>query len=171
MAIENSASSNFWSTFVDSTNVFNCCLSGVSFRDFGTYHPCWRIQWARSNLWSASSSTICVCKKRRLSLVYAYAQTPLSFHCSLMRKEPTSYVLAPTTLFIIGFFIWLMESSIQLDLANYIIIRGSRVRTGLKSIWFQRVFLKSPWKLNMPWKVLENHSNALIFFLFSVRHK
>ena len=29
MAIENSVSNNFWSTFVDSIKVFDCRLSGV----------------------------------------------------------------------------------------------------------------------------------------------
>ena len=36
-----------------------------------------------------------------------------------------------------------------------------RVRTGLKSTWICRTVLKSPWKLNLPWKVLEKHSKAL----------
>ena len=36
-----------------------------------------------------------------------------------------------------------------------------RVRTGLKSTWIWRVCLKSPWRLCLPWKVLENHSKAL----------
>ena len=27
--------------------------------------------------------------------------------------------------------------------------------------WIYRVFLKSPWKLNLPWKMLENHPKAL----------
>ena len=46
-----------------------------------------------------------------------------------------------------------------------------RVRTGLKSTWIWRTFLKSPWKLNLPWKVLENLSKALKsawILLFSV---
>ena len=46
-----------------------------------------------------------------------------------------------------------------------------RVRTGLKSTRIKRAFLKSPWKLNLPWKVLENHSKALKspwILLFSV---
>ena len=46
-----------------------------------------------------------------------------------------------------------------------------RVRSGLKSTWIYRTVLKSPWKLNLPWKVLENHSNALKIswiLLFSV---
>ena len=36
-----------------------------------------------------------------------------------------------------------------------------RVRTGLKSTWIYRTVLKSPWKLNLPWKVLVKHSVAL----------
>ena len=47
----------------------------------------------------------------------------------------------------------------------------NRVCTGLKSTWIKRAFLKSPWKLNLPWKVLENHSEALKspwILLFSV---
>ena len=46
-----------------------------------------------------------------------------------------------------------------------------RVRTGLKSTWIYMAFLKSPWKLNLPWKVLEKYSNALKshwILLFSV---
>ena len=45
------------------------------------------------------------------------------------------------------------------------------VRTGLKSTWIYRAFLKSTWKLNLPWKVMENHSKALKsiwILLFSV---
>ena len=37
----------------------------------------------------------------------------------------------------------------------------SRVRTGLKSTWIYRTVLKSHWKLNLPWKVLEKHSKIL----------
>ena len=37
----------------------------------------------------------------------------------------------------------------------------NRVRTGLKSTWIYRTVLKSPWKLNLPWKVFEKHSKAL----------
>ena len=36
-----------------------------------------------------------------------------------------------------------------------------RVRTGLKITWIYRTVLKSPWKLNLPWKVVEKHSKAL----------
>ena len=36
-----------------------------------------------------------------------------------------------------------------------------RVRTGLKSTWIYRTVLKSPWNLNLPWKVLEKHSKAM----------
>ena len=36
-----------------------------------------------------------------------------------------------------------------------------RVPTGLKSTRIYRTVLKSPWKLNLPWKVLEKHSKAL----------
>ena len=36
-----------------------------------------------------------------------------------------------------------------------------RVRTGLKSARIYRTVLKSPWKLNLPWKVLEKHKKAL----------
>ena len=35
-----------------------------------------------------------------------------------------------------------------------------RVRTGLESTWILKAFLKSHWKLDLPWKVLENHSKA-----------
>ena len=52
------------------------------------------------------------------------------------------------------------------------ILQWDRVRTGLKITWIKRAFLKSPWKLNMPLKVLENHSLALKspwIQLFSVR--
>ena len=38
---------------------------------------------------------------------------------------------------------------------------NDRFRTGLKSNWIYRAFLKSHWKLNMPWKVRENHANTL----------
>ena len=38
---------------------------------------------------------------------------------------------------------------------------SGRVRTGLKSTWIYRTVLKNPWKLNLPWKVLEKHSKAL----------
>ena len=36
-----------------------------------------------------------------------------------------------------------------------------RVHTGLKRTWIYRTVLKSPWKINLPWKVLEKHSKAL----------
>ena len=36
-----------------------------------------------------------------------------------------------------------------------------RVHTGLKSTWIYRTVLKSPWKLKLPWKVIEKHSKAL----------
>ena len=36
-----------------------------------------------------------------------------------------------------------------------------RLRTGLKSTWIYRSVLKNPWKLNLPWKVLEKHSKTL----------
>ena len=35
------------------------------------------------------------------------------------------------------------------------------VRTGLKCTWIYRTVLKCPWKLNLPWKVVEKHSKAL----------
>ena len=37
----------------------------------------------------------------------------------------------------------------------------NRVHTGLKYTWIYRTVLKSPWKLILPWKVLEKHSKAL----------
>ena len=39
--------------------------------------------------------------------------------------------------------------------------RFIRVRTDLKSTWIYRTVLKCPWKLNLPWKVLEKHWTAL----------
>ena len=39
-----------------------------------------------------------------------------------------------------------------------------RVRTGLKSTWIYRTVLKSPWKFNLPWKVLENTWKVLEFY-------
>ena len=39
--------------------------------------------------------------------------------------------------------------------------KGNRVCTGLKSTWIYRTVLRCPWKLNLPWKVLEKHSKAL----------
>ena len=53
----------------------------------------------------------------------------------------------------------------------YMSLRLYRARTGLKSTWIWRACLKSPWRLNLPWKVLENHSKALKspwILLFSV---
>ena len=52
---------------------------------------------------------------------------------------------------------------------------GSRVLTGLKSTWIYRTVLKSPWKLNLPWKELEKLSKSLKkslnFTIFrSIRH-
>ena len=44
---------------------------------------------------------------------------------------------------------------------NVILSLWCRVRTGLKSTWIYRTVLKSPWKLNLPWKGLEKHSKAL----------
>ena len=46
MAIKNSVSNNYLSTFIDSINVFDCCLSGVR---------------ARGELFS--TSILCVCEK------------------------------------------------------------------------------------------------------------
>ena len=37
----------------------------------------------------------------------------------------------------------------------------ARVCTGLKSTWIYWIVLKSPWKLNLPYEVLEKHSKAL----------
>ena len=36
-----------------------------------------------------------------------------------------------------------------------------RVRTGLKSTWIYNTVLESPWKLNLPWKVLEKTLKGL----------
>ena len=77
-------------------------------------------------------------------------------------------------------FKWLIKALISLHihadwseplLVAYTILleiscRGSyevliRVRTGLKSNWIYRTVLKSPWKLNLSWKVLEKHWKAL----------
>ena len=41
--------------------------------------------------------------------------------------------------------------------------RNSRVRKALKSTWIYKTVLKSPWKLNLHWKVLEKHYWILPF--------
>ena len=46
----------------------------------------------------------------------------------------------------------------------------ARVRTGLKSTWIYRTVLKSPWKLNLPWKVLEKHSSLEKSLNFTIQH-
>ena len=40
-------------------------------------------------------------------------------------------------------------------------LRYHRVFTGLKGTWIYRTVLKNPWKLTLPWKVLEKQSKAL----------
>ena len=57
------------------------------------------------------------------------------------------------------FFAGLYSEVGHIDL--YKIKGHNRVCTGLKSTWINRTVLKSPWKLNLPWKVLEKHSKAL----------
>ena len=52
--------------------------------------------------------------------------------------------------------IWAVNVMLNTNTLTY-----SRVRRGLKSTWIYRTVLKSPWKLNLPWKVLDKHSKAL----------
>ena len=49
----------------------------------------------------------------------------------------------------------------EVHIFNLSILVWNMVRTGLKSTWIYMTVLKSPWKLNLPWKVLEKHSKAL----------
>ena len=63
------------------------------------------------------------------------------------------------------------DTHVKVHLKDKMWYTHDRVHTGLKSTWIQRAFLISPWKLNMPWKVLEIHTQALKcpwILLFSV---
>ena len=41
-----------------------------------------------------------------------------------------------------------------------------RVHTGMKITWIYRTVLKSPWKLNLPWKALKAVEKALNFTIY-----
>ena len=67
MTIENSVSTDFWSTFVDGTNVFDCRLSMCTWY-FGSHRPQWTPMLTRPaglEICNWSTSSLCQCEQGR----------------------------------------------------------------------------------------------------------